>query len=198
MIYILRHGQTRWNLEGKKQGWQDSPLTIKGFKQGVSIAKLLDSKIKGDIADYKIVISPLQRCRQYTSIVCETLGVDYNKCIIEEGLKEHKFGEWEGKTEVEIESQFPGALKERMLNRWNYVVPSGESYSKLHQRVKSVYTHYKEDNVVFICHEMVSKVLRGLMLDENSNSVPIQKHSQNKIFTYDGKNIKEEIIDEIK
>jgi len=154
----------------------------------------LKSVIKGKPKDYQIVISPLQRCRQFTSVICETLRINFDDCIVEKGLKEHNFGLWEGKTEKEIEAEFPGALKERMDNRMDYVVPNGESYSKLHMRVKSVYNHYKRDNVIFICHEMVSKVLRGLMLDEDSTDVPTKKHTQNKIFIFDGESIKEERI----
>ena len=32
-IYLLRHGETVYNLEGKVQGWNDSPLTEKGKYQ---------------------------------------------------------------------------------------------------------------------------------------------------------------------
>ncbi|NLN47970.1 MAG: histidine phosphatase family protein, partial [Clostridiales bacterium] len=30
-LYLTRHGQTLWNLEGRFQGWNDSPLSEKGI-----------------------------------------------------------------------------------------------------------------------------------------------------------------------
>ena len=58
MIYIVRHGQTQWNLQGKKQGWKDSPLTHKGIKQGFNISRLLEQTLRNPIKAHKVVISP--------------------------------------------------------------------------------------------------------------------------------------------
>jgi probable phosphoglycerate mutase len=193
MIYIVRHGQTQWNLQGKKQGWKDSPLTHKGIQQGFDISKLLKQTLRGTLADYKVVISPLWRCQQFASIICEELGYDYKHCIIEQDLKEHGFGDWEGKTEEEINREYPGAWDDRLANRWHYIAPGkgGENYSTLFNRVQSVYEKYKDQNVVFVCHEMVSKVLRGMMLNMPTDEIPLQKHRQNKIYIFDGTQLSE-------
>lgn len=186
MIYIVRHGQTMWNLQGKKQGWKDSPLTHKGIQQGFDISNLLKNTVEGNLQDYKVVVSPLWRCQQFSSIICESLGLEYKDCIIEQDLKEHGFGEWEGKTEKQIDEQYPGAWQERLNNRWHYVAPGGESYDILFNRVKGVYERYENQKVIFICHEMVSKVLRGVMQDLSHEEIPLQKHRQNKIYIFDG------------
>lgn len=31
-IYLVRHGETEWNIEKRLQGWQDSNLTEKGIE----------------------------------------------------------------------------------------------------------------------------------------------------------------------
>ena len=46
MIYIVRHGQTAWNLQGRKQGRKDSPLTLKGVEQAKDVSKILNNSIK--------------------------------------------------------------------------------------------------------------------------------------------------------
>lgn len=36
-IYIVRHGQTQFNVEKRCQGWKDSPLTQKGREQAKKV-----------------------------------------------------------------------------------------------------------------------------------------------------------------
>ncbi len=36
-LYIVRHGQTLFNLMGRIQGWCDSPLTQKGIEQAKNL-----------------------------------------------------------------------------------------------------------------------------------------------------------------
>ena len=33
-IILLRHGETTWNIEGRYQGQEDTPLSPRGIKQG--------------------------------------------------------------------------------------------------------------------------------------------------------------------
>ena len=42
-LYILRHGETVWNRQGRYQGRKDSPLTKKGSQQAVSQRKFLNA-----------------------------------------------------------------------------------------------------------------------------------------------------------
>ena len=194
MIYIVRHGQTAWNLQKRKQGRKDSPLTLKGIAQAEHIAKILNTEVQ-DISKFKIVVSPQWRCQQFASIVCEHIGIPFSQCVFEENLREHCFGLWEGKTEEEIEEAFPGFLARRYKpeNYWSYVVPMGESYELLSLRVAKVLENYKDENVIFVCHEMVSKVMRGVLLDLETHEILPTKHPQDTVYKID-----KEIINEIK
>ncbi|MGB2433038.1 MAG: phosphoglycerate mutase family protein, partial [Paracoccaceae bacterium] len=40
-LYILRHGETLWNQQGRFQGQRDSPLTDKGRRQAMAQGKVL-------------------------------------------------------------------------------------------------------------------------------------------------------------
>lgn len=190
MIYIIRHGQTAWNLQGRKQGRKDSPLTLKGIQQAKNVAKTLKDSVS-NYEDFKVVVSPQWRCQQFASIVCELIGVDFSECIFEEGLREHCFGLWEGKTEEEIEREFPGYLNRRYKpeNYWSYIVPMGESYQLLDARVSKVLKKYEACDIIYICHEMVSKVIRGRLLSKKPEDVLAWNHPQNIIYKIYEKNI---------
>ena len=190
MIYIVRHGQTVWNLQKRKQGQSDSPLTLKGINQAKKISDLLKSEIK-DFDSFQFVISPQWRCQQFASILCEHLGFDFSNCKIEENLREHSFGFWEGLTEEEIEKTYPGMLSKRYANWWEYIVPGGESYELLYNRVENVLNKYKEKKVVLVCHEMVSKVLRGNYLKMENSKILSLKHSQELLYKLESGNVSE-------
>lgn len=192
MIYIVRHGQTQWNLQGKKQGWKDSPLTLKGIEQAKNITNILNNNIE-DYSEYIIVISPQWRCQQFASIICELTGNKFSECILEDNLREHSFGMWEGKTEEEIEKDFPNFLSNRckLENHWSYIVPMGESYQLLYKRVSSVVDKYRDKKVIYICHEMVSKVMRGYTLGLTPEQILPLKHPQDRIFQIKDDNLLE-------
>jgi len=183
MIYIIRHGQTLWNIKKIKQGRKDSPLTLNAVSQSLKIANTLKDDIT-DIKDFKIVVSPQWRCQQYASFICEHLGVDFSDCILEDRLREHSFGLWEGKTESEIESEFPGFLEKRYKpeNYWSYIVPMGESYELVSQRVSEVLKDNEDMPVIYVCHEMVSKAMRGLLLGMSPAETLKLNHPQDKVY----------------
>ena len=52
MIYLVRHGQTNWNIEQKTQGHTDIPLNADGILEAETIAKSI-LKLKIDI--YNII-----------------------------------------------------------------------------------------------------------------------------------------------
>ena len=183
MIYIIRHGQTVWNLQKRKQGSKDSPLTLKGIQQAHNVAKLLQREIS-DIDRFSFVISPQTRSQQFASIICELLNIPFSNCIVEDDIREHSFGLWEGKTEDEIEKEFPTFLGKRYLpeNQWSYIVPMGESYQLLSNRVRGVLDKYHEQDVIYICHEMVSKTMRGHLLGLSNQEILALQHKQNEVF----------------
>ena len=89
MLYVIRHGQTDWNVEGKTQGSIDIKLNETGKEQA--------EKVKNELMNTKIDVvlcSPRNRCKETAKIVCEGRNVQ----IIElDELRERDFGEFEGK-----------------------------------------------------------------------------------------------------
>ena len=89
-IYITRHGESQWNIEGKVQGVTDTPLTAKGIEQAHELAKKIkESGLKID----EILYSPLSRATDTAKIVAEENGLPLT---LEPRLIEQNFGEYEG------------------------------------------------------------------------------------------------------
>lgn len=86
MIYVIRHGQTDWNLEGRYQGSIDIELNNTGRKQALEIKE----KLK-DISFDKVFSSPLKRAYETASIIYS------GKIIIDSRITERCNGELEGK-----------------------------------------------------------------------------------------------------
>src|SRR5262245_21498679 len=96
-LYVVRHGETRWNVEGRLQGQQDSPLTMRGLQQAQRYAEMLRAELAG-ASPVHICSSPLPRARQTASIIRELLEVP-SACYSESDLlKERACGSWEGLT----------------------------------------------------------------------------------------------------
>lgn len=187
-LYIVRHGQTLWNIENRKQGHQDSPLTLKGIQQAHHIAVLLKKEIS-DFSHFYFVSSPLYRAHQFALILAELLDIGGN-FKLDILLKEHGFGSWEGMTQKEINTQYPDAVNERKNNHWNYVIPGGgESYEIIsHRTSQFLNNHAMHDNLIIVCHEMISNVVRGHLLQLSQESIFNLKHPQDTIYCwYDGK-----------
>ena len=88
-IYVLRHGQTSWNVDKIIQGKQDTELNEVGIRQAYE-AKEKFNKLNIDL----IMCSPLKRTKKTAEIINQDKNLDiiYKKELIERDL-----GEFEGK-----------------------------------------------------------------------------------------------------
>jgi phosphoserine phosphatase len=98
-IYLIRHGETDWNKEGRFQGCTDIKLAPEGIQQAKQLKEALTFKF--DV----VLASPLSRALQTAEIISE----DYEnfKPTVLPDLREINFGEWEGLTINQIREQFP-------------------------------------------------------------------------------------------
>ena len=90
-IYLIRHGETDWNLWGRVQGREDIPLNETGRKQAKKCADALEK------SGAKIIVSsPLARAVETADIISGSLNSA--KVIIDEALIERDFGDLSGMT----------------------------------------------------------------------------------------------------
>ena len=67
-IFLLRHGETEWNAEGRFQGQRDSPLTARGREQAAQLGRiLLRTFADGRVPPFHV--SPLGRTQDTAAII---------------------------------------------------------------------------------------------------------------------------------
>ncbi len=134
-LYLLRHGQTEFNVKKLVQGRCDSPLTDLGRRQAGAAAAWLKAH---DIVPDKVVSSPLGRAMDTASLVaCELFGPDaaVEPC---EGIIERGYGTFEegphdalptdvwdpGEDLVPFGGEGSKALQERMVDTLTNIMGS--------------------------------------------------------------------------
>ena len=85
-IYVTRHGQTDWNVQGKTQGRADIELNEVGIKQ----AKQTKEELKNIDIDL-IICSPLKRAKKTAEIINEGRNIPI---IFDDQIIERNFGEF--------------------------------------------------------------------------------------------------------
>ncbi len=90
-LYLVRHGQTLFNVLRRKQGWSDSPLTELGIEQGRAAGAWLAANAP---AFDHVYSSTAERCCDTAELLVPGQPYQRVKC-----LKEINFGHFEGLTE---------------------------------------------------------------------------------------------------
>jgi len=163
-IYLLRHGQTEWNVQGRYQGQLDSPLTKLGEKQAQENALKLNQYI--DTKTTKFFVSPLGRAKSTALLMASTLNKESSEIIFEKNIQEFNYGIFEGKTKDFCQTKLKAEFEAREADKWNYILEGGESYVMVSKRLKSwLATIQNEKVIVIIAHEMINRTLRGLYLN---------------------------------
>jgi broad specificity phosphatase PhoE len=136
-IYLIRHGQTDWNAEGRFQGQRDIPLNDTGRLQATGNGELLNAVIGPTSGAFDFVSSPMIRTRQTMELLRGAMGLDPGAYRTDSALIELSFGDWEGHTLNELAELFPEALSRREGDKWNFLPPGehAESYEILSWRV---------------------------------------------------------------
>jgi broad specificity phosphatase PhoE len=154
-VYLLRHGETEWSLNGQHTGVTDIPLT----ENGRMAARLL-KPILAKVTFTLVLTSPLQRARE----TCELAGLG-QFANVEPDLIEWNYGEYEGLTTEQIRSTRPG---------WSVFrdgCPGGESPEQVGARADRVITKVRaaEGNVALFGHGHFSRVLAARWINLSAN-----------------------------
>lgn len=144
-VYLLRHGETEWSLNGQHTGVTDIPLT----ENGRMAARLLQPVLAEETFTL-VLTSPLQRARE----TCELAGLG-QLANIEPDLIEWNYGEYEGLKTEQIRLTRPG---------WSVFrdgCPGGESPEQVGARADRVLTKIRatEGDVALFAHGHILRVL---------------------------------------
>ena len=186
-ILLVRHGETEWNLERRFQGRFDSPLTERGVAQAHAIGRLLASLPEASSAP--IVASPQGRARRTAEIIRAELGAA-GLVGLDERLREHSLGTWDGLTYREVEARCPGIFDGDGRHEWYFRAPAGESYAALAARVGGWLAEQDSGaSIVVVAHGLVSRVLRGLYAGLPRATALTLPVAQDRIFRLSGGSI---------
>lgn len=103
-FFVIRHGETAWNVEGRFQGQQDTELNERGLAQ----AGLLGKRLAGHRFE-AVLTSPLARARVTAEKAAELCPASEFRIVQE--FTEINHGSWEGCLADEIAEKWPEELK---------------------------------------------------------------------------------------
>lgn len=190
IIYYIRHGETDWNAEHRFQGRRDIPLNALGRSQAKANGKRLKALIENPNG-FDFVCSPLGRTRETMETIRTEMGLDVANYQIDANLAEMSYGDLEGVTLNELESDHSELFEWRKNDRWQFQPPNGESLAMTEQRVAPFFKNITRDTVV-VAHGAVGRAVRRLLLDLSSGNAGWFEFPQDKVFRFiDGK---EEIL----
>ncbi|WP_406050777.1 histidine phosphatase family protein [Kribbella sp. NBC_00889] len=153
-VYLARHGQTQWNVEGRRQGRLDSSLTPHGLLQAQRNAALVsDEQIDA------VFTSPLGRARRTAEVLADALELPVR---VVDDLAEVAHGEWSGLTSAEIDSGWPGQRAAREKDKYAFRCPGGESYADAELRaVRALQSIAATGSLrpLLVAHEMLGRLL---------------------------------------
>jgi broad specificity phosphatase PhoE len=150
-IYLARHGQTDWNLQGRTQGGIDIELNATGREQ----AQLLKMRVSGIPLD-AVYSSTLRRSRETAEIVHGNIPLTSLP-----GLSERRFGKFEG-----------GSTSDPDLQRRRWIpddaLDGGESLNVLRERVRTtldtIRKQHASGSILIVGHDYMNRMLLSVLV----------------------------------
>jgi len=156
-LLILRHGETRWNREGRMQGGLDSSLTEKGRAQAKAQNRLIRAAGIGAASCY---CSPQGRAMSTARIALQGHGLEIAP---DTRLREIGMGRWSGLLRDDIAAGVPHLFQNPKAMAWYGHAPEGETLEELAGRVLDFLTGLTGPSVI-VTHGITSRVMRSLIL----------------------------------
>ena len=184
-LYVIRHGQTDWNVAGKCQGRTDIELNSTGIEQA--------KKAKTQLKDYKIdliICSPLKRARKTAEIINEAIDC---KIISDERIIERNCGNIEGTTKEE----WPSIVNEDIdiINNYNLnwnklkVEPIQNVCNRVWNLLDEIEEKYKDKNILLVTHGGTCRAINAYFNGIGENGHVQSAHIKNcEIREYQYKN----------
>ena len=157
-LYLVRHGETTYNAQGRIQGHTDAPLSPLGFKQAEAIANRL-SKDKFTA----VYSSDLGRASSTAEIIAAHHNLPVNTTPL---IRESNLGVVQGLTNAEVEQRYPAELNEWRRNPLTMRPPGAETQQDVITRCAQFLqnisnAHNDGDKILVVGH---GGSLRGLIV----------------------------------
>ncbi|MDG1118688.1 MAG: histidine phosphatase family protein [Flavimaricola sp.] len=152
-LFVMRHGETEWNLAGRWQGDRDSPLTTKGEAQAREMGAML-RRLGVTAQSHRLYSSPMTRARR-TALLA---GGDDWPIIEDARLREISVGDWTGRSrdEIRLETDLP---EDAHFMDFYARAPEGEPFEEVMSRVQRFLRSLDGPSVI-VTHGITSRFLR--------------------------------------
>ncbi len=148
LLYLIRHGETAWNADGRFQGQHDVPLNDTGLRQATDTGAAL-----ARVPFAAVYTSDLARAAQTAAQVAAPHGLTLRA---DPRLRELHFGAWETHTMAEIGAAHPELLAAWHTNPLHVRLPGGETLAEMQLRVAAALTDivaaHPDETVAVIGH----------------------------------------------
>ena len=148
---LLRHGATEHG-QGFR-GSLDDALTAVGWQQ-------MEAAVANAGPWDRIISSPLIRCARFAERLADRAGLPLS---YEAQLQELHFGEWEGRTALELMADHEAELGAFWNNPYGFTPPGGEPVEAFAERVSAAVARllatYKDERLLLVVHGGVIKLL---------------------------------------
>lgn len=154
-VFLVRHGQTKSNVNGYYMGWLNEDINKVGHTQARGLSARL-----ANLSIAAVYTSPLKRTYNTAAIIAEPHKLELK---VLDGLIEIRQGDWEGLHVEEISQGWPELWQQSRTDPSDVTMPNGESFQQVTDRAVSAFEKIVAANqgkqVVIVSHEVVVKVI---------------------------------------
>lgn len=155
-LFLIRHGQTVWNVENRFRGRANIPLDEVGLAQAQATAAYIATQG----TPTAVYASPLRRARQMAEAIAEPFMLHERA---HPGFLDLHFGAWEGRTETEVRERWQLALRTWYAEPQNAPIPGGEQLSMAQWRamgaLREVVNRHPDEMVVIVGHATLNRLI---------------------------------------
>lgn len=152
-LFVVRHGETDYNIQGRYAGSADVELNDNGIQQARALAESL-KELPIDV----IIASPLKRAHRTAMTIKEHID---KPLVLREEFVERAVGVYEGLTRDEMRERCPELWNQKALGQFDSTHHQGESMRQVRERVRRGLLHIKDtyagQNVILVTHGYTSR-----------------------------------------
>ena len=198
-LYIVRHGETEWNVIKRFQGQLNTPLTEKGMEKLRETRKNLEN-----VLFEEVYTSKLERTVKSAEIILnENRGYKNKKMELKRlaELNEVYFGVWQGLTYEEVFLKYPEEANNYFYNVKNYKAENikaenlKDALKRFLRGINKILDSHKSGNILVVTHGTVFEMFINYV--GNSSIFDIDERTlmgngDYKIFSYEDGKFQEE------
>ena len=194
-LYIVRHGETEWNVIKRFQGQLNTPLTEKGIKKLKETGKKLENVLFDEV-----YTSELGRTVASAEIILnENRGYRNKKRELKKlaELNEVYFGVWQGLTYEEVFLKYPEEANNYFYNVKNYKAENVEAENlkdaleRFLKGINKILDSHKSGNILVVTHGTVLEMFMNYVANNSIYDIDertLMGNGDYKVFSYkDGK-----------